>query len=151
MATTHTHAQQVLSDSVLNGALAYISSLPMTTKVYANARNPAQSSAIQLWESTHNLTLPPDLRDFYKTQDGFTVTWKAGHESADDGAIVGKMEIKPIAGLIRATDEPEPCFVISGAAGYGDCFLVYKGGNSQIKFRDTQKKWYELMYNALGM
>jgi hypothetical protein len=143
-----THAQQVLSESVLNGALSYISSLPCTTKLKCLARNPAQSTALELWETTNGLTLPSDLRDFFLSQDGFTVSWKAGHDE------VGNLTIKSIAQLVRTQRSKFPSFIISSSPPFGDCYLVYVSSSEpQIWFRDIKIKWYALgyIYNTTGI
>ncbi|XP_071372673.1 tubulin polyglutamylase complex subunit 2 isoform X2 [Centroberyx affinis] len=60
-------------------------------------REPAEKRCLLSWEQKNTCILPEDLRDFYLTTDGFTLTWSV---KLDDECVpVGCMMINSVARL----------------------------------------------------
>uniref|UniRef100_A0A8B9KC71 Tubulin polyglutamylase complex subunit 2 n=1 Tax=Astyanax mexicanus TaxID=7994 RepID=A0A8B9KC71_ASTMX len=60
--------------------------LPGVLDVQFVEREPAEKRSLLSWEQKNCCVLPDDLRDFYLTTDGFTLTWNAKLESSDGDA-----------------------------------------------------------------
>uniref|UniRef100_A0A8B9KAK2 Tubulin polyglutamylase complex subunit 2 n=1 Tax=Astyanax mexicanus TaxID=7994 RepID=A0A8B9KAK2_ASTMX len=59
----------------------HLEHLPGVLDVQFVEREPAEKRSLLSWEQKNCCVLPDDLRDFYLTTDGFTLTWNAKLES----------------------------------------------------------------------
>ncbi|XP_077429058.1 tubulin polyglutamylase complex subunit 2 isoform X1 [Vanacampus margaritifer] len=80
------------------GITRILENMPGVVDVLLAEREPAEKMSLLSWEQKNNCILPEDLRDFYLTTDGFTLTWnvKLDNESVPLGCItvnsVGRLQ-----------------------------------------------------------
>ncbi|KAI5091452.1 tubulin polyglutamylase complex subunit 2 [Silurus meridionalis] len=79
------------------GITRVLRSFPGVSNVRFVEKEPAEKRCLLSWEQKNNCTLPEDLKDFYLTTDGFTLTWSAKLEN--DPVPIGCMVINSIAKL----------------------------------------------------
>ncbi|XP_065100131.1 tubulin polyglutamylase complex subunit 2 [Paramisgurnus dabryanus] len=79
------------------GITRVLESIPGVQDVRFAEKAPAEKRYLLSWEQKNNCSLPEDLRDFYLTTDGFTLTWNSKLE--DKVVSVGCMVINSIAKL----------------------------------------------------
>ncbi|XP_065836842.1 tubulin polyglutamylase complex subunit 2-like [Oscarella lobularis] len=68
-------------------------------------RRPANSTDLALWEQRHRHSLPADLKSFYLTTDGLTVTWKLECNKASLSSL-GRIHINSLSDLKRLRGTP---------------------------------------------
>ncbi|XP_053504908.1 tubulin polyglutamylase complex subunit 2 [Ictalurus furcatus] len=85
------------SERLTLGITRVLESLPSVSDVLFVEREPAEKRCILSWEQKNNCILPEDLKDFYFTTDGFTLTWSSKLENKP--VPVGCMVINSIAKL----------------------------------------------------
>ncbi|XP_064387378.1 tubulin polyglutamylase complex subunit 2-like isoform X5 [Halichondria panicea] len=61
---------------VLSGLLDYLTSKLEVRDVSLTEELPASVSQMLAWEETNGCSLPSDLKEFYRTNNGLTLTWK---------------------------------------------------------------------------
>lgn len=135
-------SQNLLSNTLLKGALESITSNPCTKGVQVVSKSPAKS--IKEWEQQQQISLPEDLRRFYKAQDGFTIKWET-----KDNKETGFMHIKSVCQLKLASNCRLPSFEISCSPPYGEIYLVYPPEtHPQVWFREAASNlWFPLAPN----
>ncbi|XP_030623265.1 tubulin polyglutamylase complex subunit 2 [Chanos chanos] len=79
------------------GVTRILESLPGVQDVRFVEREPAEKRCLLSWEQKNSCVLPEDLRDFYLTTDGFTLTWSSKLEN--ESVPVGQMVINSVARL----------------------------------------------------
>ncbi|KAM9450703.1 tubulin polyglutamylase complex subunit 2 [Clarias gariepinus] len=85
------------SERLTLGITRVLESLPGVTDVRFVEREPAEKRCLLSWEQKNSCILPGDLKDFYLTTDGFTLTWSSKMES--EPVPVGCMVINSVAKL----------------------------------------------------
>lgn len=72
------------------GITRVLENMPGVVDVRFVEREPAEKRNLLSWEQKNNCILPEDLRDFYLTTDGFTLTWsiKLDNECVPLGCMV---------------------------------------------------------------
>uniref|UniRef100_A0A8C7X2B4 Tubulin polyglutamylase complex subunit 2 n=1 Tax=Oryzias sinensis TaxID=183150 RepID=A0A8C7X2B4_9TELE len=72
------------------GITRILESMPGVVDVRFAERDPADKRSLLSWEQKNSCILPEDLRDFYLTTDGFTLTWsvKLDNECVPLGCMV---------------------------------------------------------------
>ncbi|KAK1787447.1 hypothetical protein P4O66_002925 [Electrophorus voltai] len=85
------------SERLTLGITRVLESLPGVLDVRFVEREPAEKRYLLSWEQKNNCVLPEDLRDFYLTTDGFTLTWSSKLET--EPVPVGCMVINSVAKL----------------------------------------------------
>ncbi|XP_017568629.2 tubulin polyglutamylase complex subunit 2 [Pygocentrus nattereri] len=85
------------SERLTLGITRILESLPGVLDVRFAEREPAEKRCLLSWEQKNSCVLPEDLRDFYLTTDGFTLTWNAKLEN--EPVPVGCMVINSVARL----------------------------------------------------
>ncbi|XP_029947170.1 tubulin polyglutamylase complex subunit 2 [Salarias fasciatus] len=79
------------------GITRILESMPGVVDVRFAERDPAEKRSLLTWEQKNTCILPEDLRDFYLTTDGFTLTWSV---KLDDECVpLGCMMINSVARL----------------------------------------------------
>lgn len=88
------------------GVSRILESMPGVADVRLAEREPAEKRSLLSWEQKNACILPEDLRDFYLTTDGFTLTWAV------------KLDSKLLPGSSTTRDERVPlgCMSINGVA-----------------------------------
>ncbi|XP_028970166.2 tubulin polyglutamylase complex subunit 2 isoform X2 [Esox lucius] len=79
------------------GVTRMLESMPGVMDVRFVEREPAEKRCLQSWEQRNACVLPEDLRDFYLTTDGFTLTWSAKLEK--DCVPLGCMVLNSVSKL----------------------------------------------------
>ncbi|XP_060791488.1 tubulin polyglutamylase complex subunit 2 isoform X2 [Neoarius graeffei] len=143
------------SERLTLGITRILESLPGVSDVQFVEREPAEKRCLLSWEQKNNCILPEDLRDFYLTTDGFSLTWSSKLERSE------KRE-EPYFDSRSRLFELDPC------SGNGRVCLVYKDctpdtvtEQSEIWFLDRSLYWhfltssftayYRLMITHLGL
>ncbi|KAG5834171.1 hypothetical protein ANANG_G00258620 [Anguilla anguilla] len=80
------------------GITRVLEGLPGVTDVRFVEREPVERRCLMSWEHRNDCELPEDLRDFYLTTDGFTLTWCTKLES--EAVPLGSMVINSLAKLL---------------------------------------------------
>ncbi|KAG7476537.1 hypothetical protein MATL_G00084000 [Megalops atlanticus] len=80
------------------GITRVLEGLPGVTDVRFVEREPAEKRYLLSWEKKNNCLLPEDLRDFYLTTDGFTLSWSSRLEGQP--VPLGSMVINSVAKLL---------------------------------------------------
>ncbi|TNM88545.1 tubulin polyglutamylase complex subunit 2 [Takifugu flavidus] len=79
------------------GIIRILENMPGVVDVRFAEREPAEKRRLLSWEQKNTCILPEDLRDFYQTTDGFTLTWSI---KLDNEFIpLGCMKINSVAML----------------------------------------------------
>ncbi|GAA6099850.1 tubulin polyglutamylase complex subunit 2 [Tachysurus ichikawai] len=85
------------SERLTLGITRVLESLPGVLDVRFVEKEPAEKRCLLSWEQKNNCILPEDLKDFYLTTDGFTLTWSSKLEN--EPVPVGCMLINSLAKL----------------------------------------------------
>ncbi|KAJ8287252.1 hypothetical protein GJAV_G00049400 [Gymnothorax javanicus] len=80
------------------GITRVLESMPGVTEVRFVEREPAERRCVMSWEHKNECTLPEDMRNFYLTTDGFTLTWCTKMDS--EPVPLGSMIINSISKLV---------------------------------------------------
>ncbi|KPP66159.1 hypothetical protein Z043_115372, partial [Scleropages formosus] len=88
--------------------------LPGVTDVSFVERAPAEKRCLLSWEQKNMCVLPEDLKDFYLTTDGFTLSWSSKLEASENHPKVPHFDSR------SRIFELDPC------SGNGKVCLVYK-------------------------
>ncbi|XP_034022986.1 tubulin polyglutamylase complex subunit 2 isoform X3 [Thalassophryne amazonica] len=138
------------------GITRILENMPGVVDVRFVEREPAEKRCLLSWEQKNTCILPEDLRDFYLTTDGFTLTWNV------------KLDESEIAPFAPHFDSQSRIFELDSCGGNGKVCLVYKKCNpgvvaqqSEIWFLDRSLCWhfltktftsyYRLMITHLGL
>ncbi|XP_012685551.2 tubulin polyglutamylase complex subunit 2 [Clupea harengus] len=92
-------AHKVFIERLTLGVTRVLESLPGVIDVRFAEREPAEKRCLLSWEQKNACALPEDLRDFYLTTDGFTLTWSSKLEN--ECVSVGCMVINSVVKLRR--------------------------------------------------
>ncbi|KAI1904659.1 hypothetical protein AGOR_G00007960 [Albula goreensis] len=80
------------------GITRVLEGLPGVTDVRFVEREPAERRFLMSWEHKNDCVLPEDLRDFYLTTDGFTLSWCSKLDN--EPVPLGSMVINRVAKLV---------------------------------------------------
>ncbi|XP_018602347.1 tubulin polyglutamylase complex subunit 2 [Scleropages formosus] len=83
------------------GIARVLERLPGVTDVSFVERAPAEKRCLLSWEQKNMCVLPEDLKDFYLTTDGFTLSWSSKLEG--EAVPIGSMVINCVAKLCPLT------------------------------------------------
>ncbi|XP_029907012.1 tubulin polyglutamylase complex subunit 2 [Myripristis murdjan] len=99
------------------GITRILENMPGVVDVRFVDREPAEKRCLLSWEQKNTCILPEDLRDFYLTTDGFTLTWNV---KLDNECVpVGCMMINSVAKL-RPLVQPISLFSLPNAPTLAD-------------------------------
>ncbi|XP_038133757.1 tubulin polyglutamylase complex subunit 2 [Cyprinodon tularosa] len=88
------------------GIIKILEKMPWVMDVRFAERDPAEKETLLSWEQKNSCILPEDLRTFYLTIDGFTLTWSV---KMDDKCVpLGCMLINSVNGLCPLTLQTTP-------------------------------------------
>ncbi|KAJ3602307.1 hypothetical protein NHX12_030066 [Muraenolepis orangiensis] len=88
-----------VADRLTLGITRILESMPGVADARFVEREPAEKRSLLSWEQKNTCILPEDLRDFYLTTDGFTLTWSV---KVDNECVpVGCMMIHSVAKLLQ--------------------------------------------------
>lgn len=83
------------------GITRVLESMPGVMDIRFVEREPAEKRCLLSWEQNNNCSLPEDIRDFYLTTDGLTLTWsvKLDNETIPVGCMVVNSitKLKPLS------------------------------------------------------
>ncbi|XP_034389327.1 tubulin polyglutamylase complex subunit 2 isoform X3 [Cyclopterus lumpus] len=79
------------------GVTRILENMPGVGDVRLVEREPAEKRSLLSWEQKHTCILPEDLRDFYLTTDGLTLTWSVKLDS--ECVPLGSMVVHSVARL----------------------------------------------------
>ncbi|KAJ7999703.1 hypothetical protein DPEC_G00197160 [Dallia pectoralis] len=79
------------------GITRMLESMPGVMDVRVVEREPVEKRCLLSWEQRYACVLPEDLRDFYLSTDGFTLTWSAKLEN--DFVPLGCMVLNSVSNL----------------------------------------------------
>ncbi|XP_060926084.1 tubulin polyglutamylase complex subunit 2 [Limanda limanda] len=79
-----------IAERLTLGITRILENMPGVVDVRFAEREPAEKRSLLSWEQKNTCILPEDLRDFYLTTDGFTLTWsvKLDNECVPLGCMV---------------------------------------------------------------
>ncbi|XP_044073373.1 tubulin polyglutamylase complex subunit 2 [Siniperca chuatsi] len=99
------------------GITRILESMPGVVDVRFVEREPAEKRSLLSWEQKNTCILPEDLRDFYLTTDGFTLTWSV---KLDNECVpLGCMMINSVARLCPLL-QPLSLFSLPNAPSLAD-------------------------------
>ncbi|XP_061641305.1 tubulin polyglutamylase complex subunit 2 isoform X3 [Phyllopteryx taeniolatus] len=147
------------------GVTRILENMPGVVDVRLVQRESAEKRSLLSWEQKNNCILPEDLRDFYLTTDGFTLTWNV---KLDNECVpLGCMTIRSV-GRLQPLLQPTQVFSLPNAPSLADldweessaeCGAVAQ--QSEIWFLDRSLCWhflsatfssyYRLMITHLGL
>nr|XP_046166661.1 tubulin polyglutamylase complex subunit 2 [Oncorhynchus gorbuscha] len=99
------------------GITRVLESMPGVMDVRFVEREPAEKRCLLSWEQKNTCVLPEDLRDFYLTTDGFTLTWSAKLEN--ESVPLGCMVLNGVANL-RSLCQSSSVFSLPNAPSLAD-------------------------------
>ncbi|XP_028301674.1 tubulin polyglutamylase complex subunit 2 isoform X2 [Gouania willdenowi] len=94
-----------------------LENMPGVVDVRFAEREPAEKRSLLSWEQKNTCILPEDLRDFYLTTDGFTLTWSVKLDS--ECVPLGCMVIHSVATLCPLL-QPVSLFSLPNAPSLAD-------------------------------
>ncbi|XP_077458180.1 tubulin polyglutamylase complex subunit 2 [Stigmatopora argus] len=116
-ATKESSALKCIPERLTLGITGILENLPGVTDVRLAEREPAEKRGLLSWEQKNNCILPEDLRDFYLTTDGFTLTWNV---KLDNECIpLGCMTINSV-GRLQPLRQPTPLFSLPNTPSLAD-------------------------------
>ncbi|XP_064164787.1 tubulin polyglutamylase complex subunit 2 isoform X2 [Anguilla rostrata] len=146
------------------GITRVLEGLPGVTDVRFVEREPVERRCLMSWEHRNDCELPEDLRDFYLTTDGFTLTWCTKLES--EAVPLGSMVINSLAKLLPLSqsavfslpnmpalsdldsqEEPEESDDPPGVPHFGERSRIFEldpcGGNGKVclVYRNCSQDW----------
>ncbi|KAM9814042.1 tubulin polyglutamylase complex subunit 2 [Neosynchiropus ocellatus] len=99
------------------GVTRILENMPGVVDVRLAEREPAEKRSLLSWEQKNTCILPEDLRDFYLTTDGFTLTWAV---KLDNECVpLGCMTINGVAKLCPLL-QPVSLFSLPNAPSLAD-------------------------------
>uniref|UniRef100_A0A1A7YEG5 Tubulin polyglutamylase complex subunit 2 n=1 Tax=Iconisemion striatum TaxID=60296 RepID=A0A1A7YEG5_9TELE len=99
------------------GITRILENMPGVVDVRFAEREPAEKRSLLSWEQKYSCILPEDLRDFYLTIDGFTLTWSV---KLDDECVpLGCMTINSVGRLCPLL-QPVSLFSLPNAPSLAD-------------------------------
>ncbi|XP_072238717.1 tubulin polyglutamylase complex subunit 2 isoform X2 [Leuresthes tenuis] len=99
------------------GIIRILENMPGVVDVRFAEREPAEKRTLLSWEQKNTCILPEDLRDFYLTTDGFTLTWNV---KLDNECVpLGCMMINSVARLCPLL-QPISLFSLPNAPSLAD-------------------------------
>ncbi|KAK2914786.1 tubulin polyglutamylase complex subunit 2 isoform X1 [Channa argus] len=106
-----------VAESLTLGITRILENMAGVSDVRFAEREPAEKRSLLSWEQKNTCILPEDLRDFYLTTDGFTLTWgvKLDHESVP----LGYMMINSVSRLCPLL-QPQSLFSLPNAPSLAD-------------------------------
>ncbi|KAM4613679.1 tubulin polyglutamylase complex subunit 2 [Polymixia lowei] len=128
------------------GITRILESMPGVVDVRFVEREPAEKRCLLSWEQKNTCILPEDLRDFYLTTDGFTLTWSV---KLDNECVpVGCMMIHSVARL-RPLVQPTSLFSLPNAPTLADLDWEENntegsGGGPTAPHFDSRSRIFEL-------
>ncbi|XP_064387376.1 tubulin polyglutamylase complex subunit 2-like isoform X3 [Halichondria panicea] len=86
---------------VLSGLLDYLTSKLEVRDVSLTEELPASVSQMLAWEETNGCSLPSDLKEFYRTNNGLTLTWKYLYNDLNADVVhdIGRLNVNSIQEL----------------------------------------------------
>lgn len=105
---------ETLLDNFLLGLLSYLDSNEHVHLVRCRTKRAARDEDIRLWEQKHLRKLPDDLRQFYRTFDGFSVEWDV--KIKDAAVHLGRIAISPLSQLNELNDDDVKALLSSSQA-----------------------------------
>ncbi|XP_008318635.1 tubulin polyglutamylase complex subunit 2 [Cynoglossus semilaevis] len=89
-AVKESSAFKCVAERLTLGITRILENMPGVIDVRVAEREPADKRSLLSWEQKNTCILPEDLRDFYQTTDGFTLTWnvKLDNECVPLGCMV---------------------------------------------------------------
>ncbi|KAG7261658.1 hypothetical protein CRUP_012252 [Coryphaenoides rupestris] len=149
------------------GITRILESMPGVADTRFVEREPAEKRSLLSWEQKNTCILPEDLRDFYLTTDGFTLTWSVTIDTAAPSTLFSLPNAPVLADLDYDGDstesESEDCpavphfdsrsriFELDSCGGNGKVCLVYRNccqgvvaQQSHIWFLDRSLYWHYL-------
>ncbi|XP_074551284.1 tubulin polyglutamylase complex subunit 2 [Halichoeres trimaculatus] len=99
------------------GITRILENMPGVVDVRFVEREPAEKRSLLSWEQRNTCILPEDLRDFYLTTDGFTLTW--GVKLDNECVSLGYMMINSVARLCPL-QQPVSMFSLPNAPSLTD-------------------------------
>ncbi|XP_056128825.1 tubulin polyglutamylase complex subunit 2 isoform X2 [Lampris incognitus] len=138
------------------GIARILESMPGVVDLRFVEREPAEKRCLLSWEQKNTCILPEDLRDFYLTTDGFTLTWSVKLDRSTSGPTAPHF------------DSRSRIFELDSCGGNGKVCLVYRSctqgvvaQQSEMWFLDRSLYWhfltptftsyYRLMITHLGL
>ncbi|XP_037108954.1 tubulin polyglutamylase complex subunit 2 isoform X2 [Syngnathus acus] len=108
------------------GITRILENMPGVADVRLAEREPGEKRSLLSWEQKNNCILPEDLRDFYLTTDGFTLTWSV---KLDDECVpLGCMTINSV-GRLQPLLQPTQFFSLPNAPSLAD--LDWEEGSAE--------------------
>ncbi|MED6244248.1 Tubulin polyglutamylase complex subunit 2 [Ataeniobius toweri] len=129
------------------GITRILENMPGVVDVRFAEREPAEKRTLLFWEQKNTCILPEDLRDFYLTTDGFTLTWSV---KVDDECVpLGCMMINSVGRLCPLL-QPISVFSLPNAPSLAD--LDWEESSSETGLEpapsaphfDSRSRIYEL-------
>uniref|UniRef100_A0A674MMY9 Tubulin polyglutamylase complex subunit 2 n=1 Tax=Takifugu rubripes TaxID=31033 RepID=A0A674MMY9_TAKRU len=103
------------------GIIRILENMPGVVDVRFAEREPAEKRRLLSWEQKNTCILPEDLRDFYQTTDGFTLTWSI---KLDNEFIpLGCMKINSVAMLCPLL-QPVSLYSLPNAPSLVPTFII---------------------------
>ncbi|XP_077581867.1 tubulin polyglutamylase complex subunit 2 isoform X2 [Stigmatopora nigra] len=99
------------------GITGILENLPGVADVRLAEREPAEKRGLLSWEQKNNCILPEDLRDFYLTTDGFTLTWNVKLDN--ECFPLGCMTINSV-GQLQPLQQPTQFFSLPNTPSLAD-------------------------------
>ncbi|KAM4583149.1 tubulin polyglutamylase complex subunit 2 [Fundulus diaphanus] len=129
------------------GITRILENMPGVVDVRFAERDPAEKRSLLSWEQKNTCILPEDLRDFYLTTDGFTLTWSV---KLDDECVpLGCMLINSVGRLCPLL-QPVSVFSLPNAPSLADLDWEESGSESGLEpaqsapHFDARSRIYEL-------
>ncbi|CAI5688452.1 unnamed protein product [Oreochromis niloticus] len=106
-----------IAERLTLGITRILENMPGVVDVRFAEREPAEKRSLLSWEQKNTCILPEDLRDFYLTTDGFTLTWSVKLDS--ECVPLGCMMINSVARLCPLL-QPVSLFSLPNAPSLAD-------------------------------
>ncbi|XP_054640596.1 tubulin polyglutamylase complex subunit 2 isoform X2 [Dunckerocampus dactyliophorus] len=115
--TKESVAFKSVAERLTLGITRILENMPGVVDVRLAEKEPAEKRSLLSWEQKNNCILPEDLRDFYLTTDGFTLTWNV---KLDNECVpLGLMTIHSV-GKLRPLVQPTSLFSLPNAPSLAD-------------------------------
>ncbi|XP_061730712.1 tubulin polyglutamylase complex subunit 2 isoform X1 [Nerophis ophidion] len=115
--TKESSAFKNVAERLTLGITRILENMPGVVEVRLAEREPAEKRSLLSWEQKNNCILPEDLRDFYLTTDGFTLTWNV---KLDNECVpLGCMTVQSV-GRLRPLQQPTLLFSLPNAPSLAD-------------------------------
>ena len=87
-------------ENLLLGLLSVIRSCQFVSHIILERFEPATDDQVACWEAANELSLPEDLRNFFRSTNGFSFSYKFQYEkpeSEENGTLTAGIEIYPLS------------------------------------------------------